>query len=770
MRRNQSVVVTFVAAAVGLFGFRVSGSAAPAIHLRARTIQPGSDAASDRALMVRAVEEAGRHGPGGLRVLVQLDAVPDRTRRNELARHGLVLAGYVPENAFVAQLRPGADVSTLSALGVTWLGVLSADDKVAGALAPGRLPPVPARLGGGQAAVVVEFHGDITLADGAVQVAAAGAEVRGEIRHLNALIVAVSPQDVARLAALAAVKWIEPVSPGFRDLNDEVRRVLHADSVQAPPFGLDGSGVEVLVYDGGMVCPTQPDLSPRVTVGEDGLQATHATHVAGTLAGRGAASSGLYRGVAPGAGIISYAYESCSPICLYNNPQDLADNYGEAILLHGADLASNSIGANVAANGYDCDYLGDYENTARLIDAIAAGALGRPFLSFWAAGNERSGEALCGADFYTIGVPAAAKNAIVVGAIDSDTGEVSSFSSLGPVDDGRMRPDLVAPGCQRGGDRGITSTRSCSGYTVYCGTSMATPAAAGVAALVLERMRSSERGVITLPAAMKALLACSAEDLGNPGPDYTYGYGLVDASAAVALVDGGLILEDAIDHGGLAVRSFDVPPGQAPLRAVLAWDDPPGEPLALSALVNDLDLRLVDPDGQVHRPFVLDRLFPAAPAERGINRRDPSEMVEVTDPLPGRWRLEVEGHLVPSGPQTFAAVVNAPDAGPIAVAQTSPRPAPPLALLDQNRPNPFNPRTTIRFTVAGSAPVPVTLTIVDLHGRRIRRLIDDQLVSGDHEVVWDGQDEGGRQVASGVYVYEMDQGGRREARRMVLVR
>ncbi len=746
---------------------------APAIHLRSRTIEPaaagaGSGAAvAQAARAVLAAVRAGDEDPA--RVLVQLAAIPDLEACARLARHGLTLGGYVPEHAFLAALHPGADPDTLASLGVVWLGPLLPADRVAPALAGGMIP-THARLDGGAAALFVEFHPDVPLGAGIAR-AREGADARllAEVQALNAGVFAVAADRIPDLAALTAVKWVEPASPRFADLNNEVRRVIGADSAQAPPIALSGDGVTVLVYDGGLVCATHADLAPRVVNGEGGVAATHATHVAGTLGGSGGSSGGLYRGVAPAVGIVSYRYAGCDPVCLYNNPQDLADDYGEAIAVHAADFATNSIGANIVANGYDCDFLGDYEHTARLIDAIAAGALGRPFLSFWAAGNERAGSAVCGSSYYTMGVPAGAKSAIVVGAVASDTQEIASFSSLGPVDDGRMRPDLVAPGCEIGGDHGVTSTRSCIGHTVYCGTSMATPAAAGAAALVHERLASVQRGPLTLPAATKAILACSAIDVGNAGPDYTSGYGLVDVVAAVGIADQGMIVEESVAHGETVSRRIDVPAGRTRLRAVLAWDDPPGEPLVLPSLVNDLDLRLVDPAGGVHLPFVLDPLFPEREAARGTNQRDPSEMVEVIAPIPGRWRLDVIGVTVPAGPQTFALVADAPPAEPVAIGGGNAAPGA-GASLAQNVPNPFNPSTAIRFTLAGSALQEISLTIFDLCGRQLRSLVAGPLPAGEHVVVWDGRDGEGRRVASGVYVYELVQGGRREARRMVLVK
>jgi hypothetical protein len=100
---------------------------------------------------------------------------------------------------------------------------------------------------------------------------------------------------------------------------------------------------------------------------------------------------------------------------------------------------------------------------------------------------------------------------------------------------------------------------------------------------------------------------------------------------------------------------------------------------------------------------------------------------------------------------------------PIAVPETS------SIRLGQNFPNPFNPRTTIQFTLA--APVPVLLEIYDAAGRRVRRLIDGRLmIKGSHQVAWDGRDDMGRALAAGVYFYRLDAGDFKETMRMVLVK
>ena len=91
-----------------------------------------------------------------------------------------------------------------------------------------------------------------------------------------------------------------------------------------------------------------------------------------------------------------------------------------------------------------------------------------------------------------------------------------------------------------------------------------------------------------------------------------------------------------------------------------------------------------------------------------------------------------------------------------------------ITSLEQNRPNPFNPWTTIRFHLAEAGPV--RLTILDVSGRLLRDLIAAKMPAGSHEVSWDGQDDAGRAVASGVYLYRLESGSHASQRKMLLLR
>jgi len=512
-------------------------------------------------------------------------------------------------------------------------------------------------------ALYVMFHPDVSLMGEAISVAQGhGAVVRDVVESIHTLVLEVSHSEFAALAAEDIVQYMEPPLPRFGVVNDSNRARVGANTANGAPYNLDGSGVSVMVYDAGTARATHQDFGGRATVRDGSGTHYHATHVSGTIGGDGAASAGQYKGMAPGTTIESYGFEyDGSNIFLYTNPGDFEADYGEASTVYGALLANNSIGTNTESNGFPCAIQGDYGLMSSLIDAVARGSVsgGEPFRIIWAAGNERQGSS-CDiegfGDYYSTAPPATAKNHITVGALNSNDDSVTSFTSWGPTDDGRLKPDISGPGCQSDDDFGVTSVDSASdtAYRALCGTSMASPTVVGVAALMIEDYRAQFGGPDPLPSTLKTLLAHTAEDIQNVGPDYQTGYGSVRVVDAIDFQRTGNFIEKPVDQGGVVLFAVSVMGGEE-LRVTLAWDDFPATPNVSGALVNDLDLHLFSPSGAEAFPWTLDPLSPATAAVQ--NQRDHLNNIEqvfVAAPEAGIWRIEVRGANVPQGPQDFS--------------------------------------------------------------------------------------------------------------------
>jgi hypothetical protein len=451
---------------------------------------------------------------------------------------------------------------------------------------------------------------------------------------------------------------------------------------------------KIAIWDEGVVRPTHVELTGRV-VQEDAAEgdtalSDHSTHVSGTLIATGV--NPVAKGMSNGAQLLQ-AYD-------YNN--DAAEMMKAAA---NGLLTSNHSYGTVAGWEPDAtfpdrwDFWGEpgdtvdinfglYDQETQLWDSIAYNA--PYYLIAKAAGNNPgdTGPAV-GGDYWrmntqgvfynagdrpkgislnygyeTIPTFGNAKNIMVIGAVNPIPGGYTSpsdvvwsgFSSEGPTGDGRIKPDLVADGVN------VLSSISTAdnAYDIYSGTSMATPASTG-SGFLLQQYYSQLHGTTTFmrSATLKALLIHTADEAGSyPGPDYVFGWGLIDMVRAA-----GVITSDSTDHSQQIIESSlvqgttdnatysVVASGKTPLWATICWTDPPGTPVTIPSsesnfqdvglkLVNDLDLRITDnTTSTVYMPWVLN---PASgsqgnAATKGDNFRDNVEKVELTDSaVPGR--------------------------------------------------------------------------------------------------------------------------------------
>ncbi len=621
------------------------------------------------------VASAGRH------VVVQFDRALAPGQREALAAAGVAPLGYVGDNAYFAAVADGFAKTTALPAEPVIRDVLDVrrEWKLHQAIQSGILPSwmvippdepgaddqAPEITPDSQVAVYVMFHPDVPLrTDGMAAALRNSATVMGRLYTVNALVIELPLAAVYALADEDEVMWIEPPLPPLQAVNNSNRARVGADVVQAAPYALDGTGVTVLVYDAGTAASNHPDFGGRLTTHDNSGTIDHATHVSGTIGGSGQASGGNFKGMAPGVTIRSYGLQQQGGLhqgFLYNDPCDIEADYGQAINVNGAEIANNSIGTNTSSNGYPCEWEGDYGVTDTVIDAIVRGSLssGEPFRIVWANGNERQSSRCFnppGNPYHTTAPPACAKNHITVGALNSNNDTMTGFSSFGPADDGRMKPDISAPGCQSDGDFGVTSCTAGGGYASFCGTSMASPTVCGLSALLLQDFRAH------FPArpdfrnsTLKILWAHTAVDLGNPGPDYQFGYGSVRVQAAVDFLRTGYFLENEILQGQTYTALVVVNPGETSVKVTLAWDDPPGTPNVSPALVNDLDVRVIAPSSAIFLPWTLDPANPATNAVRtAANHRDNIEQVLIDNATPGVYLVEIVGFNVPTGPQPFS--------------------------------------------------------------------------------------------------------------------
>ncbi|MDH7503197.1 MAG: S8 family serine peptidase, partial [Verrucomicrobiota bacterium] len=496
-----------------------------------------------------------------------------------------------------------------------------------------------------------------------------------------------TPAQLDALTRSPLVLWIEP-APQMRLLDEISTKIVCGDDFEsgtpaiAHQLGFNGSGVIVAVPDSGLDTGEAGNLHPDIAGRVDALFAYgglldasdehgHGTHVAGIIAGNAATGEqdelGFFYGlgVAPGAHlVIQRIFDAVGE---YYPPDTFAQLTQDAVR-NGAVIGSNSWGDDTQGQ-YDIS-AAEFDALVRDADADTPGA--QPFILEFSAGN--SGPAR-----QTIGSPAVAKNVIATGAcqnsrpeffIYGDGPEVTAdFSSRGPCEDGRIKPDLMAPGTW------IASLKSSYAsdefawapidayYMFQVGTSQAGPHVSGAAAIFVQFYRQTHGGVTPSPALVKAALINSADDMGfgylvdeegnvevvgdtDPVPNRDEGWGRVNVENLIAGDLRFVFVEQGprLTTGQTWERQVVVGPN-APLKITMVYTDVPGLPAAIPALVNDLDLEVIGPDGALYRGnvFLNGESIPNAGAPDNINN---VEGVHLGNPKPGDYLVRIRARNV----------------------------------------------------------------------------------------------------------------------------
>jgi hypothetical protein len=479
-----------------------------------------------------------------------------------------------------------------------------------------------------------------------------------------------------------------------------------ANLIRATPYGLDGTGVKVGVWDAGSIRSTHRELTGRITNKNASTPLDdHSTHVAGTIAATGVDANA--KGMAPKSIVDSYDWDN-------DYAEMTASGAATATALSAVSLSNHSYGYGASTAD-----MGRYETQAQTTDALAWSL--PYYLPFWAAGNEQDSLTTLGG-FQSITFNSLAKNIVTIGAVNDavvagvrspSAGSMSTFSSWGPCDDGRIKPDLVANGVSVYS----TTAASDSAYDgTYSGTSMATPNAAGSAALI-QQLYVNTFGQRPRASLLKALLIHTADDLGNPGPDYRFGWGLINVKAAADIILAQKaspavprILENTLTAAVKSTTTTFTWDGVSPIRATLSWTDPAGAAQTAADsrtanLVHDLDLKITGPDGAtVYLPFVMPFVGAwtsaamSAAAATGKNRVDNTEQVYISNPnRAGTYTVTVSmDAALTTNAQPYALVITG------AAASTTPTPTPtPLPSPSPTptpTPAPVNPAPTVSLT------------------------------------------------------------------------
>ncbi|GAA4434291.1 hypothetical protein GCM10023091_08980 [Ravibacter arvi] len=583
--------------------------------------------------------------------LIRLNQFPDEATRLRLKKAGISLEGYVPNRAWVAVINGPLDPEELDGIGVRGLLAFTAPMKADTSLLSGQRP----ESSGETAELWVRFP-SFYAADSVekwLQNEHAATIVSRKLLHARILAIRIARQKIRTLAESQYLEYLQE-APGPDRHENSKSNVQARSNMLHSAFGpyADGlMGRNVVVGVGDDTDPLQHvDFSNRLINRFDKTGGGgHGLHTMGTVGGAGIKQE-IYRGFAPKSLLVSQYY---SNILVYS-PAFYHD--------FGMRLTNNSYGQNV--NG-DEDFR-QYDLYAAYLDQMG---LDLPdLLHVFAAGN--SGDTDYPDNPYRLAVSGekgfgtvlksyqTAKNVLTVGNIDSlFTRRINS--SRGPVQDGRLKPEIVAEGTA------IRSAGLNNAYNGRTGTSMSAPAVTGGAALLTEQYQRLFPGATAAPSAlMKALLCNGATDLGTAGPDYSFGYGVLNLLRSSDMLAKGRYISGNITQNGSQSQNINIPANTAALKVMLCWNDPPAHPAAAAALVNDLDLT-VNHAGNTVLPYV-NNPAPASvkdAATRNTDRLNNIEQVVIDNPPAGTAQFTVKGFNIPTGTQGYFVVYDLIPAG-----------------------------------------------------------------------------------------------------------
>ncbi|MEM7035628.1 MAG: S8 family serine peptidase, partial [Bacteroidota bacterium] len=566
--------------------------------------------------------------------LVQFYNTPDAQMRSVMQAAGLQFLAYVPQRAYLVAIPATFDRARLRNFDVRGVHRLTAQHKLRQSLKDRPLP-ASATLFTGFADLDLSCYPILNAAQIQDRLQALGAEILSP-SHVGAITIRVPEAQIENVATWPFVSFVDPRMPEAEPENYTGRTLHRSNAIASDhPMGrkYDGTGVVVAMGDDGIIGP-HIDYQGRADQSSAGASSgNHGDHVAGTIFGAGNLNP-ANKGMAFGADLKVY---------------DVWD------AVNSAGLHNGTFGVMVTSTSYGNGCNAGYTGFTQTADQMTR--LNPTLLHVFSAGN--SGTSACGYGNLSnwgnvTGGIKVGKNVLAVAALDAN-GNVANFSSRGPAHDGRIKPDISAKGSN------VTSTVEGNAYQSLSGTSMACPGISGITAQLIHAYRDLNGQQDPPSALTKAVLLNSANDIGNPGPDYTHGFGHVNALRAVMTLENGTYMEDSVDQNGLNTHMINVPAGTALMKVMVYWHDYEAVVNASTALVNNIDMRVTDPGAaNTYDPWVLDETptnaAVSANATRGIDDLNNVEQFTLEAPTPGNYTINIDGKNIPFGPQKYYLV------------------------------------------------------------------------------------------------------------------
>ena len=597
----------------------------PAVHLRNKTIEVAANA--QRWLDSTAVK--GIKGDP-VSVILVFSKLPDAAQRAALQQSGIGLKDYLSDNAYSALITSVKSQVNANARNLYAIYPMQPSWKVTPF---GEQPLTGSQMTG----VIVSCYPEVKAGELQAIVAAVGGKMMTSplaAQHFYEL--SIRADKVLSLAAWYGIKTIGPVAhdqPLNYESQGSTKTNLAHSPVASGGYGLLGDGMTIGIGDNTSGV-NHVDLRDRIINYNPTPYTNHGQHINGIAGGAGTMDP-KGEGFAPHATILDHLYNL------------VWARTGTMVQDHNMTVTNNSYASQTG----NCAFSGIYDAYSQALDTIA---LQYPnVLHVFASGNDGSMNCPPYSNGFgnVTGSYQPAKNVLVVSQSDKRYGWGIN-SSRGPVKDGRLKPEITAIGSD------VYSTKGGDIYLSAGGTSMASPQVAGGGILLQQRYKQLHAGNNPTSDIIKALLMNGAMDIGNPGPDYTFGFGMMDMYRSLQMLDNNRYLRSTVANGGVNTSVITVPANTAQVKVMLYWHDAPASVSAATQLINDLDLEVADPSNTTWLPLVLDPTPTRVDsvAVPGVDHLNNVEQVTINNPTAGNYTVKVKGSVVPGVAPNFVVV------------------------------------------------------------------------------------------------------------------
>lgn len=571
---------------------------------------------------------------GNIYRIIQFYNIPSQELKNKMEHSGLVFLDYIPNKAYVVSIPYGFDINLLKAFNIRSVTGIIPEYKQ-NPLILDRNYPEFALAGNNEIKIIVSYYSNLDFNTAGSYIEPYLISIIQNDKLAHSQIVKVKLDDLDAIITTNAVSFVEPIYPDGEPEN-YTGKTQHRSNVldSQYPSGrhYDGTDVHVMLQDDGYIGP-HADYEGRI--GEQYIEyngGDHGDHCAGIIFGAGNINP-TTTGQAPGATLYTYGAAPEYP--------------GFNLIPSHYDLNNIRITSTSYSNGCNAGYT----TLARTMDIQIRTY--QSLIHVFSAGND--GTSNCGygagAGWGNItGGHKVGKNVVAVANL-SYNDNLAGSSSRGPAHDGRIKPDISAKGSD------VYSTIDPNTYAIKSGTSMSCPAVSGSLAQLYQAFKELNGGTEPPGGLMKGLILNTADDLGNVGPDFKYGWGRINNLKAVETLEENRFLIDEISQEETNNHSIIVPAGVKELKVMVYWTDKEASVGTNKALVNDMDIIISDPSSNMYLPWLLSS-YPNPdslnkPATKGADHLNNVEQVSILNPIGGNYTLDVTGFEITFGPQEY---------------------------------------------------------------------------------------------------------------------